>query len=64
MNLKHENQAKRIESSQYDKRIQVNIDFQLSLKNIETTLLLLFFYLMQDQNNINILLPRRQQFES
>ena len=60
MNLKHENQAKRIESSQYDKRIQVNIDFQLSLKNIETTLLLLFF-LMQDQNNINILLPRRQQ---
>ena len=60
MNLKHENQAKRIESSQYDKRIQVNIDFQLSLKNIETTLLLLLF-LMQDQNNINILLPRRQQ---
>lgn len=60
MNLKHENQAKRIESSQYDKRIEVNIDFQLSLKNIETTLLLLFF-LMQDQNNINILLPRRQQ---
>ena len=60
MNLKHENQAKRIESSQYDTRIQVNIDFQLSLKNIETTLLLLFF-LMQDQNNINILLPRRQQ---
>ena len=33
MNLKHENQAKRIQSSQYDKRIQVNIDFQLSLKN-------------------------------
>lgn len=32
MNLKHENQAKRIESSQYDKRIQVNIDFQLRLK--------------------------------
>lgn len=60
MNLKHENQAKRIQSSQYDKRIQVNIDFQLSLKNIETTLLLLLF-LMQDQNNINILLPRRQQ---
>ena len=60
MNLKHENQAKRIESSQYDKRIEVNIDFQLSLKNIETTLLL-FFFLMQDQNNINILLPRRQQ---
>ena len=60
MNLKHENQAKRIESSQYDKRIEVNIDFQLSLKNIETTLLLVFF-LMQDQNNINILLPRRQQ---
>ena len=60
MNLKHENQAKRIQSSQYDKRIEVNIDFQLSLKNIETTLLLLLF-LMQDQNNINILLPRRQQ---
>lgn len=60
MNLKHENQAKRIESSQYDKRIEVNIDFQLSLKNIETTSLLVFF-LMQDQNNINILLPRRQQ---
>ena len=59
MNLKHENQAKRIESSQYDKRIQVNIDLQLSLKNIETTLL--FFFFMQDQNNINVLLPRRQQ---